>query len=133
MKIKDFINSLEKDYDFKLKIIKKWIFWILINEDAFFFSNFFHLKITILDKQTIKVWFPDGSKQKWLSILKQNNLAYTLYEKEDWVYKEIWKNLWIRYTDIFKFDLEDYNLTKERILWLNKVWFEEKKEKKILN
>lgn len=132
MKIKDFINSLEKDYDFKLKIIKKWIFWILINEDAFFFSNFFHLKITILDKQTIKVWFPDGSKQKWLSILKQNNLAYTLYEKEDWVYKEIWKNLWIRYTDIFKFDLEDYNLTKERILWLNKVWFEEKNEKNFL-
>lgn len=132
MKIKDFVNSLQNNNEFELKIIKKGIFWILINEDAFFVSKFFHLKITILDKQTIKAGFPDWSKQKWLNIFKQNNLSYTLYEKENQNYIEVWKNKGIKYNDIFNFDLEDFHMTKERILWLNKVWFEEKNEKNFL-
>lgn len=132
MKIKDFISSLKWDYDFKLKIVKKWIFWILINEDAFFMSKIFSLKITILDKETIKVWFPDWSKNKWLSIFREKNISYIMYEKNEWFYIEVWKYIAKDYTEIFLLNLEDYKLTKDRILWLNKVWIETKNEKNFL-
>lgn len=132
MKIKDFILSLKSDYDFKLKIVKKGIFRILIDSDAFFVSKMFNLKITILDKETIKVWFPDWSKNKWLSIFREKNISYIMYEKDEWFYKEVWKYLAKNYTDIFQFNLEDYDLTRARILGLNKIWIEYKNEKNFL-
>jgi len=132
MKIRDFIFSLKSDYDFKLKIVKKGIFRILIDTDAFFMSKYFHLKITILDKDTIKVGFPDWSKNKWLSIFREKNISYVMYEKNEWFYREVSKYLAKNYTDILALDLEDYNLTKARILWLNKIWIEDKNEKSFL-
>lgn len=132
MNIKEFISSLWEKYSFKLKIIKKWIFWILLDEDAFYIAKEFNLKITILDKETIKVWFPDGSKNKWLAIFKEKNIWYFIFEKEENNFVLTNKYNWEKYTKNFRFDLEDYNLTKQRILWLNKIWLELKNEKNFL-
>lgn len=66
MKIKEIYEKLLTEYPNKLKIFKKWIFWILLEEEAFFISKYFSFKITVLDKNTIKIWFPDRSKQKCL-------------------------------------------------------------------
>jgi len=132
MKISEFVNNLWDKYNGKLKIIKKWIFWILLNEDAFFMSKIFNFKITILDKQTIKIWFPDWSKEKWLSTFKEKNISYILFEKKDKEFKKVDEYKANKYTNLFSIDIEDYNLSRDRILWLNKIGFEEKNEKNFL-
>ena len=70
MKIIQIYEFLWKKYQNKLRIIKKWIFWVILNEEAFFISKIFHFKLTKLDKETIKIWFPDWSKDKWIEVLK---------------------------------------------------------------
>lgn len=132
MKISDFINSLWNKYDLELKIIKKWIFWILLDKEAFFFSKYFNMKLTVLDRITIKVWFPDWSKKKWLNILQEKNISYVLFEKKDDKFIKVGLFKWKNYGSIYKIDLEDYNFTKERILWLNKIWLEDRNEKNFL-
>lgn len=129
MKISEFIINQSTKYDWYLKIVKKWIFWILLDEDAFFMYKKFSLKLTVLDKQTIKVWFPDGSKDKWFEIFKEKNISYVLFEKQE---NEFIKTFEFRWTYDIKINLEDYNLTKERILWLKNIWVEEKNEKNFL-
>jgi hypothetical protein len=62
MKIKEIYEKLLKDYPNKIKIFKKWIFWIILEEEAFFMAKYFSFKITSLDKETIKIWFPESSK-----------------------------------------------------------------------
>ena len=132
MKISEAVADLWNKYDLDLKIIKKWIFRILLNEEAFFFSKYFNMKLTVLDKSTIKVWFPDWSKKKWLDILQEKNISYVLFEKKNDEFVEIELYKWKNYGFIYKVDLEDYNFTKDRILWLNKIWFEDKNIKNFL-
>lgn len=132
MKIKDIYTELQDKYKWKLKIFKKWIFWILLEEEAFFMSKVFHFKITSLDKNTIKIWFPDQSKNKWLKFLDEKNISYVLIEKnlnDFWV---IHIKKWDSYQDIFRVDLEDFELTKQRVLWLKKLDLEDKNEKNFL-
>jgi len=130
MKISEFVDSLENKDSFK--IVKKWIFWIILNEEAFFMSKTFNMKLTKLDKQNIKVGFPDNSKNKWLDSLKEKNISFDLYEKKDDKFIKILSFKWWNFSQIFSVDIEDYTLTKERILWLNKIWLEDKNEKNFL-
>jgi hypothetical protein len=132
MKIKEFIDWLGEKYEFQLKIVKKWIFWILLDLDAFFMSKTFHLKLTVLDKSTIKVWFPDLSKDKWLKLFQEKGIWYILFEKQNSTYIETARFLSNNYCVYFSIDLDDYNLTKNRVLWLNKLWIEDKSEKNFL-
>lgn len=128
MKIKNMYLVLSKKYSNSIKIIKKWIFWIALDEEAYFMAKTFHLKITKLDKETIKVWFPDTSKTKWLNIFKNNNLAYILINKVLDNYEIVDIQKW----SYIKYNLEDYELTKDRILSLKKLDIEEKNEKNFL-
>ena len=132
MKISEYIESIEDKYRWKLKIVKKWIFRILLDEDAYFMSKMFYLKLTKLDKETIKVWFPDWAKNKWLKILEEKNISYVLFEKKDNSYKRVWLYKWISISKIYKIDMEDYLLLKNRILKLNKLWIEEKNQKNFI-
>ena len=132
MKISEFINELWEKYNPYLKIVKKWIFWICINENAFFMSKYFNMKLSVLDKQSIKIWFPDGSKQKWLNNLMQNNISFVLFEKKNDSFEEIEKYKAKNHLDIYKIDLSDYKFTRERILWLNQIWIEDKNERNFL-
>ncbi len=132
MKIKEIYEKLLTDYPNKLKIFKKWIFWILLEEEAFFMWKFFNFKITQLDKETIKIWFPDWSKNKWLKILDEKNIWYILVEKKWDNYQINHISKWKCYNDFFSINLEDFLLTKERILGLNKIWLEDKNEKNFL-
>ena len=132
MKISEFINSLWNKYNPYLKIVKKWIFWICINKNAFFMSKFFNMKLSVLDKQSIKIWFPDGSKQKWLDNLKENNISFILFEKINDIFEEKEKYSNNLFLDIYRIDLSDYKITKERILGLNKIWIEQKNERNFL-
>ena len=132
MKIKDIYINLQEKYKWKLKIFKKWIFWIILEEEAFFMSKVFHFKITSLDKNTIKIWFPDQSKNKWLKVLDEKNISYVLIEKNLDDFQVIHIKNWNPYPDIFKVDLEDFELTKQRVLWLKKLDLEDKNEKNFL-
>jgi len=132
MKISEFMNNLWNKYDNHLKIVKKWIFWIALNEDAFFMSKYFNMKITVLDRKNIKIGFPDGSKEKWLNNLKENNISYVLFEKKNDIFEELEKYNNKSFSDIYRIDLEDYKFTKERILWLKKIWIEDKNEQNFL-
>lgn len=132
MKAKEFIASLSDKYNNKLKIIKKWIFRIMINEDAFFIHKNFNFKLTILDKNNIQVWFPESSKEKWLKIFQEKNIAYFVFQKIDKSYETLEFFNWKEYTNLFNFDIEDYTFTRERILWLKKLWLEEKNESNFL-
>lgn len=81
MKIKDVWSSFDSKYKTKIKLIKKWIFWIAIWEEAFFLSKYFNLKLTKLDKENIKVWFPDNSLKDWITRLQNLNIWIVLITK----------------------------------------------------
>lgn len=132
MKISEFIDSLWDKYNSHIKIVKKWIFWVILNEEAFFFSKYFNMKLTVLDTKTIKVWFPDWSKNKWINILEENNISYILFEKINGGYNKTKIFASKQFSSIYKIDLEDYNFTKNRLLWLNKIWLEDKNEHNFL-
>jgi len=133
MKIKDFYQDNILKYPNKLKIFKKWIFWILLEEEAFFMSKYFSFKMTSLDKNTIKIWFPDSSKNKYLWLLDEKNIWYVLIDKKEDNFIVNFCSDWKKYYNSFyNINLEDFSLTKQRILWLNKIWFEEKNEKNFL-
>lgn len=129
MKIIEIHDELWVKYQNKLRIIKKWIFWVILNEEAFFMAKNFNFKITSLDKQNIKIGFPDSSKKKWLEVLEEKGLWYVLYDKktESETIKK-WKYTW----DIFSIDIDDYNLTRDRILKLKEFNLESKNTKNFL-
>ncbi len=129
MKIKDVWSSFDSKYKTKIKLIKKWIFWIAIWEEAFFLSKYFNLKLTKLDKENIKVWFPDNSLKDWITRLQNLKIWIVLISKnknED-EYKLVKSYDGNPYSDKYSVNVEDYTLTKDRILWLYKIWLEEKK------
>ena len=133
MKIIEMYDILREKYSNKLKIFKKWIFWIFLEEEAFFMSKYFNFKITSLDKNTIKIWFPDSSKDKWLKILTDKNIWYILIEKwkeDDFKIISIAKGDY--YSHVYSINLEDFLLTKQRILSMNKLDLEDKNEKNFL-
>lgn len=129
MKIIEIYDYLWQKYQNKLRIIKKGIFWILLNEEAFFIAKTLNFKITALDKQNIKVWFPDNNKDKWLKVLENKWLWFVLYDKKN-DFEFIKK--WNYYTKIFLLHQEDYNLTRERVLQLKEFNLEEKNIKNFL-
>lgn len=95
-------------------------------------SKYFNMKLTVLDKETIKIGFPDGSKEKWLNNLKEKNISYILFEKKNNIFEEVKKYSNKSFSDIYRIDLEDYKFTNERILWLKKIWIEQKNERNFL-
>jgi len=129
MKISEFIKNKKEKYKNYLIIVKKWIFWITIDEDAFFMAKEFNMKITKLDKQSIKIGFPDNSKDKWFNILKNKKFSFVVFNKINGEYKKIDIFKWSKF---YRINLEDYNFTKQRILWLAKLDIEEKNEKNFL-
>jgi hypothetical protein len=47
-------------------------------------------------------------------------------------FSEVWIYKAKEYGLVYSIDLEDYNITKDRILWLNKIWLEDKNIKNFL-
>jgi len=123
MKIILIYNELWQKYQNKIRIIKKWIFWVILNEEAFFISKTLNFKLTKLDKENIKIWFSYWSKDKWLKVLENKWLWYVLCDKNN--NAETVKK-WNYFSSIFRIDIEDYNFTKNRILNLWKFGLEEK-------
>jgi len=132
MKISEFVIRQEWIYPGYLKLVKKWIFYIVINEDAYFMAKYFNMKITKLDNNSIKVWFPIWAKKKWLDLFKIKNISYVIFEKIGIDYTLVDKIDWIRYRDFFILNIEDYKLTFDRILQNDKIWLEEKNERNFL-
>ena len=129
MKISEFLQKQESKFPGYIQLIKKWIFYIAINEQAYFLSKYFNMKITKLDKNTIKVWFPVGSKTKWTNILKKYQISYVIYEKNEEEYVVVEKYDEKKYKEVFQINIEDYKLTYDRILQNSVVKLEEKNEK----
>lgn len=129
MKIAQIKDSFSALYPNAVTLVKKWIFWVALDEDAFFMAKYFSMKLTPLDKAHIKVWFPDSSLSLWLKKLTDNGLAYVLIEKPPWenkTYECKSHQAWKHFSSIFSISIEDYALTKERILWLATLWLKEK-------
>lgn len=132
MKIRDIYYKSKEIYPDKLVIIKKWIFWLLFEEEAFFMSKFFNFKITKFENNLIKIWFPDWTKEKWLKVLKDKNLSYVLIIK-NWEKFDISDSYnWIYFTEIFQINIEDLHTTKTRILELDKLNIEDINDKNFL-
>lgn len=123
MKLSVLYEDLKSSYPKSLKIIQKWAFCIFINSEGFALSKRYNLKLTKLDRDSIKAWVPITALDKWLNIFIKDELSFVLIWKE----KEIVRyQKWKYILDVFHINIEDYNLTKERILWLNKLSLEEK-------
>lgn len=129
MKIAQTRDSFTSLYPNAVILIRKWIFWVALDEDAFFMAKYFSMKLTPLDKAHIKVWFPDSSLALRLKKLTDAWLAYVLVEKPPWenkTYEVKKQQSWKHFASIFSISIEDYALTKERILWLATLWLKEK-------
>lgn len=123
MKLSVLYEDLKSSYPKSLKIIQKWAFCIFINSESFALSKRYNLKLTKLDRDSIKAWVPVTALDKWLDIFIKDELSFVLIWKD----KEVLKYQTGKYLlDIFHINIEDYKLTKERILWLNKLSLEEK-------
>jgi len=48
-------EKYNSQYKNKVKIIRKGIFRIVLNEEAFFMAKYYNMKITKLDKENIKI------------------------------------------------------------------------------
>ena len=123
MKIKDVLSGFNSKYLTNVKLIKKWIFWVALCEEAFFLSKYFNLKLTKLDKETIKVWFPDSSLKTWVDRLQKLNIWVVLISKNtdtnEYELIKVYEGK--NYAQKYPVNVEDYTLTKDRILWLNKT------------
>ena len=132
MKISEFLQKHESKFPGYIQLIKKWTFYIAVNEQAYFLSKYFNMKITKLDKNTIKVWFPVWSKTKWTNILKKYQISYVIYEKNGEEYVVVEKYDEKKYNEVFQINVEDYKFTYDRILQNSVVKLEEKNEKNFL-
>jgi hypothetical protein len=110
----------------QLKFIKKGSFFILLNEEAFYFAKIYSFKITKFNKNNIKIWFPCFAKDKWTEKLKKIDIGFTFFDNEG---KILYENIWKNYIEV---DLSDYLLTYDRILTLDKFEIEEKEQKNFL-
>ncbi len=123
MKISEFYEKLKSTYPKSLKIIQKWAFCIFINSESFAISKRYNIKLTKLDRNSIKAGIPMTALDKWLNIFIKDELSFVFIWKDEQVLKyQNWKYI----LDIFHINIEDYKLTKDRILWLNKFSLEEK-------
>lgn len=130
MKICAVYDEYQKTHPRTLKIIKKWIFWILLDHEAFFVAKYFSMKITKHDRQHIKVGFPISSQHHRLEQFANHGLWYLLIDKSsvgpEQSYQIINQHKGVSYQKIHPIDLQDYEITKNRILWLYKLGLEEK-------
>lgn len=123
MKISEFYEKLKSTYPKSLKIIQKWAFCIFVNSESFAVSKRYNLKLTKLDRNSIKAGIPITALDKWLNIFIKDELSFVFIWKDEQVLKyQNWKYI----LDVFHINIEDYKLTKDRILWLNKFSLEEK-------
>lgn len=109
-KIRDFYD-INKDWLYKesLLFIQKWNFYILLNEEAFFFSKIFYFKMTKLDNKSIKVGFPIYAVDKWIKNIEEKGIWYTFFDSnKEVVFKQKWS-----YIEI---DEWDYQSAYKRIL-----------------
>jgi len=120
MKISAVYDEYQDIYPHKLKIIKEGIFRILLDHEAFFVAKYFSMKMTKHDRQHIKVGFPVSSQRHRLEQFAHHGLGYVLIDKTgtapDKIYQVIQDNKGKYYQKIFSIDLQDYELTKNRIL-----------------
>lgn len=123
MKLSQIYENLKSTYPKSLKIIQKWAFCIFINSESFAVSKRYNLKLTKLDRDSIKAWVPKTALDKWLNIFTKDWLSFVFIWKDNEIQKsQTWKYL----LDIFHINIEDYKLTKDRILWLNIMSLETK-------
>jgi hypothetical protein len=81
MKISAIVEEYHNKYPNKLKIIRKGIFRVLLDHEAFFVGKYFSMKLTKHDKQHIKVGFPISSQAHRLQQFKEKGLGYVLIDK----------------------------------------------------
>lgn len=127
MKTYDFYTTLKNGkYSTSLKLIRKGNFYILLDEEAFYFAWLFSFKLQAFGKSALKAWFPAYVLEKWKETLQKNDIRYAVFEKEGDV---------SYYFDGIKYisvNMEDYMLKRERILSLKNIGLFETEQKDFL-
>ena len=121
MNISNARSEYHQTNPFQLKLFKKGIFWILLNEESFFIAKYFSLKITPHDKQHVKVGFPLSSQKRWLGELEKHGLGYVLIDKYQTPDGETKRKIIDQipgkyYNTLLQINLQEYELTRQRIL-----------------
>jgi hypothetical protein len=136
MKIIKARADMHQQYPFQLKFFKKGMFWVLLEEEAFFASKHFSLKLTPHDKHHIKIGFPVSAENNRFWKFENAWLWYVLIENIQKIAdktRQVTKSVpWKYFNILYQINLEDYQLTKERILWLSSLNLEEKQQKNFL-
>ena len=127
MRISEHFSILSKRFPHHLKCIRKGIFYILLEEEAFFVAEKFSFRLTPLDRTAIKIGFPKNSLSKWKNVFMESGWAFILVDGENieeypWIYPLLDNPI----------DIEAYSLVKQRILRLWTVGIEDRETKRFL-
>lgn len=98
----DYLKLKDKNKD-KYYVFKSGIFYILLADDAKYFSEVFSFKLTKLNDNVVKCGFPVKSKEKYFKLMKSLNIEYEIID---------YSLLNINVTNFIK-NIDIYNITKE--------------------
>lgn len=114
----DFWKLEKRKKENKVILILSGIFYKAFDNDARFLSDKFWFKIKITWWYET-VWFPKSVLEKYLNILKQKNIWYIVFEKNNWILKKInefdwWKQIKYLEENLVFFD-ENKNIDKNNL------------------
>lgn len=98
----DYLKLKDKNKD-KYYVFKSGIFYILLADDAEYFSDVFSFKLTKLNDNVVKCGFPVKSKEKYFKLMKSLNIEYEIID---------YSLLNINVTNFIK-NIDINNITKE--------------------
>lgn len=75
----DYLKLKDKNKD-KYYVFKSGIFYILLADDAKYFSEVFSFKLTKLNDNVVKCGFPVKSKEKYFKLMKSLNIDYEIID-----------------------------------------------------
>lgn len=79
-KLYNLYQNLKNENNEIIYLFKSGIFYIALSDDAIFLSNKFNLKLTNLNNCIVKCGFPISSEEKYINLLKANNIDFKLID-----------------------------------------------------
>lgn len=127
MRISEKFEMLSADFPRHMKCVKKGMFFLFLDEEAYFLSKKFSFKLTPLDKEHIKIGFPMGALEKWKTSFAANGWALAILSHDQVA----------QYPGAYPLscdpiETESYFRTRERIPKLGSVGVEEADTKRFL-
>ena len=117
MKYFEIIEKLQKENEGYIILMKSGIFFIAVGKDAIKLNEEIGLKRTCMKKELCKVGFQIKSIEKYISKMKEKDLAFLIYnynnETEELIYKNEGKNISIKEYIPNNIVLETYSIYRK--------------------